>query len=62
MIQQRVVGPPPILRQVEDFYLQIIHVQASKMEEDEELDRSDDYEEEMLLDGEVQFNEEIASQ
>ena len=56
------VGPPPILRQVEDFYLQIIHVQASKMEEDEELDRSDDYEEEMLLDGEVQFNEEIASQ
>ena len=32
------------------------------MEEDEELDRSDDYEEEMLLDGEVQFNEEIASQ
>lgn len=47
---------------MEDFYLQIIHVQASKMEELERLDRPDDYEEEMLLDGEVQFDEEIASQ
>ena len=44
------------------MYLQIIHLQASKMEEIEGLDRPDSYEEEMLLDGEVKFDEEIASQ
>ncbi len=47
---------PPILSQLEDFYLQVIHVQASKLEEFEGSDRpDDDSEEEMLLEGEIQF-------
>lgn len=48
---------------MEDFYLQIIHVQASYMEERGTSERPDknEEEEEMLLEGEVQFNEEIPS-